>query len=188
MGAEQRRPSVRKGPNAPRPSLPQTGVSSVLGQLGQRAETVSGIHRESAESVSRCLEAPLKEFVRMVKAVKKVVGDRSAALAAHAAARADVDARRGKLAKLRGTPGIREEKVAEAERDLHDAQCKADATRAAYEVIVQRMGTELARFQRERAQEMGYVLRDFALVEAEVAADSARVWRSLVPGLAVNEA
>ena len=162
-------------------------MSATLGQLGQRADAVSGIHRESAESIGRCLEAPLKEFVRMVKAAKKVVGDRSAALAAYAAARGEVDARRGKLAKLRGTPGIREERVAEAERDLHDAQLRADAAKAGYEVIVQRMGAELARFQRERAQEMGYVLRDFALVEAEVAADSARVWRSLVPGLAVNE-
>jgi hypothetical protein len=49
------------------------------------------------------------------------------------------------------------------------------------QLIVERMGIELARFQRERAEEMGYVLRDFALAEAQMAADSARLWRSMVP-------
>ena len=39
-----------------------------------------------------------------------------------------------RLAKLRGTPGIREERVSEGERDLSDAQQRAEATKAAYEV------------------------------------------------------
>jgi hypothetical protein len=39
-----------------------------------------------------------------------------------------------RLAKLRGTPGIREDRVSEAERDLSDAQQKAEAARAVYEV------------------------------------------------------
>ena len=49
-------------------------------------------------------------------------------------ARSEVDARRMRLAKLRGTPGIREERVSEGERDLSDAQQRAEATKAAYEV------------------------------------------------------
>lgn len=51
----------------------------------------------------------------------------------HLQARGEVDARRQRLARLRGTPGIREERVAEAERDLADAQQKAEAAKAAYE-------------------------------------------------------
>ena len=35
----------------------------------------------AADTLSKSFEAPLKEFVRAVKAVKKVVADRSAALA-----------------------------------------------------------------------------------------------------------
>lgn len=54
----------------------------------------------------------------------------------------------------------------------------------ALQAIVQQMGGELERFQRERAQEMGYVLRDFALAQARVSGDTARLWASLVPGLA----
>lgn len=47
------------------------------------------------------------------------------------------------------------------------------------QAIVQRMGGELDRFQRERTQEMGYVLRDFALAEARLSGDTARIWASL---------
>ncbi|KAL4452515.1 hypothetical protein ABPG75_008177 [Micractinium tetrahymenae] len=159
-------------------------VADSFGQLGERAEAVSRLCGESSEGLAASFEAPLKEFVRTVRAVKKVMADRSGALAALQQARSDVDARRQRLAKLRGTPGIREERVAEAERDLADAQQKAEAAKAAYEAIVQQMSGELERFQRERAQEMGYVLRDFALAQAQVSGETARLWASLVPGLA----
>lgn len=56
------------------------------------------------------------------------------------------------------------------------------------QAIVQRMSGELVRFQRERAQEMAYVLRDFAIAEAKMSSDSARLWRSMVPGLAQTDA
>ena len=51
------------------------------------------------------------------------------------------------------------------------------------QTIVGRMGAELDRFQRERAQEVGYVLRDFATVEARLSGDTARLWGSLLPKL-----
>lgn len=49
------------------------------------------------------------------------------------------------------------------------------------QTIVQRMSSELDRFQRERSQEMTAVLREFALCEAQMSHNSARLWRSLVP-------
>lgn len=161
-----------------------SGVADTLSQLGEKADCISRLFRETSDTLGKSFEAPLKEFVRTVKAVKKVVADRSAALVAFQQARGEVDSRRTKLAKLRGTPGIKEEKVAEAERDLNDAQHKADAAKQAYEGIVQQMSAELVRFQRERSQEMAYVLRDFAVAQAQVSSDSARLWRSMIPGLA----
>jgi sorting nexin-1/2 len=55
-------------------------------------------------------------------------------LATYDQARGDIDSRRQRLAKLRGTPGIREERVSEAERDLRDAQQQAEEAKATYEV------------------------------------------------------
>jgi sorting nexin-1/2 len=67
---------------------------------------------------------------------------------------------------------------------LNEAQRNAEQTKATYELIVRRMGPEMERFQKERAQEMSWVLRDFVMAEGKMAAESAHLWRSLVPGLA----
>lgn len=61
--------------------------------------------------------------------------------------RAESDAKRNKLAKLRGVAGIREEKISEAERELHEAGQKEKQAAEVYELIVQRMAEDLARFQ-----------------------------------------
>ena len=62
-------------------------------------------------------------------------------------ARSEVDAKRNKLAKLRGVAGIREEKIAEAERELNEAAHKVEGARQTYELIVRRMSEDLSRFQ-----------------------------------------
>lgn len=61
--------------------------------------------------------------------------------------RAESDAKRNKLAKLRGVAGIREDKISEAERELHEAGQKEKQAAETYELIVQRMSEDLARFQ-----------------------------------------
>ena len=66
----------------------------------------SGV-QEHADSLTFSFEAPLKEYVRMVKSAKAVMADRSLALSTLQSARSDVDGKRTKLAKLRGTPGIK---------------------------------------------------------------------------------
>ncbi len=63
--------------------------------------------QEQAETLGVNFEAPLREYVRMVKSAKAVMQDRSTALNALQDARGEVDAKRTKLAKLRGTPGIK---------------------------------------------------------------------------------
>lgn len=65
------------------------------------------VAQEHADSLTFSFEAPLKEYTRMVKSAKAVMADRSLALGTLQSARSDVDAKRTKLAKLRGTPGIK---------------------------------------------------------------------------------
>lgn len=43
--------------------------------------------------------------------------------------------------------GIKEEKIAEAERELHEVGQKEERAKATYELIVRRMSEDLARFQ-----------------------------------------
>lgn len=155
-------------------------------KLGERADSLSGASQKQSEQLMTTFEAPLKEFVRAVKSAKSVMTDRSTALGLLQQARFDVDAKRTKLAKLRGTAGIKEEKVAEAERELNDAQHKVENTKQTYETIVLRMSQDLSRFQKERAVELAAVLREFAITQAQLAADSSKVWQSLVSDMSAG--
>ena len=65
--------------------------------------------------------------------------------------------------------------MAEVERELNEAQHRVESAKAVYEVIVRRMSEELARFQRERAAELAGVLRNFAMAQAQLAGDTAKV-------------
>ncbi|KAK9843542.1 hypothetical protein WJX81_008116 [Elliptochloris bilobata] len=149
--------------------------------LGAKADSLARASQVQADALGASFEAPLKEFVRLVRSAKAVMADRGAALSALQHAKADMETRRGKLLKMRGVPGIKEEKVSEAERELNEAQRRVEAARAAYESIVQRMSEELVRFQRDRAHEFAAVLRAFAAAQAQLAADSAKAWRALAP-------
>ena len=63
--------------------------------------------QRQAEELGSSFEAPLRESVRAVKAAQAVMADRGAALATVQQARAEVDAKRAKLTKLRGVAGIK---------------------------------------------------------------------------------
>lgn len=119
----------------------------------------------------------------MMKSVRAVMIDRTNALSVMQQAKSELDTKRVRLSKLRGTPGIREEKVTEAERDKDAADLKLKNAKAGYETIVTRMSEELVRFHKERADEMASVLRDFALSQAQLASETAKAWSSLVGDL-----
>jgi sorting nexin-1/2 len=154
--------------------------------MGEKSAVLARNSQEQAEALLSSFEAPLKEFVRLVKSAKAVMADRSSALQAAHQAGAEKEAKRNKLNKLRGVAGIKEEKIAEAERELHEVGQKEERAKATYELIVRRMSEDLARFQRERATELAAVLHDFAVSQAQLATETARVWKQLLPASASN--
>mmetsp|Transcript_2580 Transcript_2580/g.7693 ORF Transcript_2580/g.7693 Transcript_2580/m.7693 type:complete len:429 (+) Transcript_2580:371-1657(+) len=149
--------------------------------MGDKTESLVRDAHEHNYTLTQTLDAPLKEFVRLVQSAKATMADRGAALAAAQAARGDVAHKRSKLTKLRGTPGIRENKVADMEHELNEAQRRVEVTQATFDQIVARMATDFARFQAERADEMAMVLRAFASAQAAAAARAAEAWQSLLP-------
>lgn len=149
--------------------------------LGMKAEELAKVTQDQTHDLVFSFEAPLKEACMMVKSVKTVMSDRSSALSVYQQFKQDAWAKRNKVTKLKGTPGVKEEKVAQAERELNEATSNAEKAKEEYEVIVQRMGSELTRFQMERAADIGRVLRDFAAAQAKLSSDTAKAWRQLLP-------
>ena len=60
-------------------------MADSFGQLGERAASVAKLCAATSGQLAASFEAPLKECVRTVGAVKKVMADRSAALQAYQA-------------------------------------------------------------------------------------------------------
>lgn len=138
--------------------------------------------KDNCKNLNQSFEAPMKEFMRTMKSIKTVINDRSSSLTALQQAKANLESLRLKLNKLRSTPGTREDRILETEREVEAAEERVQNAKSDYENIVERMSEELGRFQKERAVEMSVVLRDFALAQAKLASQNARDW-----GLLVNQ-
>ncbi|KAK2077933.1 hypothetical protein QBZ16_003801 [Prototheca wickerhamii] len=129
---------------------PEGGAARELAALGERAAAAAAEGRAVAAALRREVEAPLREAARYLRSVQRATGQRDAAWAALCAARADAEARRARVGRLRATPGVPEGRVAEAERDQARGAARVEAEREAYEAIVKRLAEELAAFQRAR--------------------------------------
>ncbi|KAG2492390.1 hypothetical protein HYH03_009336 [Edaphochlamys debaryana] len=158
-------------------------MRSAFGCLFTRAGEVAALSRSRSEALAVEFAAPLKEFARTIKSVQTAMGDRAAALAAYSQAKSDLDSKKVRLAKLRGTPGLKEDKIAETERDVNEADQRLRNAKLGYETIRDTMREELNRFQKERGVEMSALLRDFALAQARHTAEQAKAWGELLRDL-----
>lgn len=163
--------------------LEEGNVAEAFQQLAAKAQSLSESRRAQVSNLAARFEAPIKEAVRFVRAATGVCSDRGAALAAMQAAKHDLDSKKVKYARLRGTPGSDSAKLLEAERDVAEAEGRVKEARASYEELVARLTEELNRFQKERAADTNALLRDLALVQASLAADGAKGWSSLLSEL-----
>eukprot|EP00879_Flechtneria_rotunda_P002248 GHRR01002436.1.p1 GENE.GHRR01002436.1~~GHRR01002436.1.p1 ORF type:complete len:478 (+),score=184.33 GHRR01002436.1:327-1760(+) len=163
--------------------LEEGNVSEAFSQFSSRASELVAARRKGCEALGAKFEAPLKEAVRTVRSVTAVCNDRALALSAHLAAKQDVDAKKVKWARLRGTPGSPPEKLAEAEKEVSDAEGRLRETKIAYEELVAVMTEELNRWQKDRAADMSALLRDFALAQASMASEGVRAWSGLLAEL-----
>eukprot|EP00798_Chlamydomonas_sp_ICE-L_P015319 gene15319-21402_t len=157
--------------------------------LCSHAQQVSEASRRRAAEMQTNFEAPLKEMTRTVKSVQHVMNDRAAALSLQVQTKAELDAKKTKaeldakkvkVAKLRGTPAIKQEKIREAEKEQAEAEERLHMSKLAYDTLVARMTEELNRFQKERAANMHKLLCDFALAQAHHVAENAKAWSGLL--------
>jgi hypothetical protein len=151
--------------------------------LARKAAALAAASAARTAALSRDFEAPLKEAARGAKAAQEACADRAAAAAAAHAAQHELDARKVRWARLRGTPGTPADRLAEAERDTADAERKLRGLAAASAAVAGALDGELGRWQRERAEGTAGLLRAFAEEQAALAADGARLWGGLLAEL-----
>ncbi|GAQ82374.1 SORTING NEXIN [Klebsormidium nitens] len=157
-------------------------LGAAFTELGNRSDVLSTKSEKQAADLTLSFEQPLREYVRMVHSIKHVMADRAQALQSHQSLLAELEAKKQKLARVRSAqPAAPATKLAEVEREIQEGERKADVAKEKYNLIVERMRGEMARFQEEKTRDLGQVMRDFAASQARLANDTADVWRTLLP-------
>mmetsp|Transcript_17343 Transcript_17343/g.29662 ORF Transcript_17343/g.29662 Transcript_17343/m.29662 type:complete len:437 (-) Transcript_17343:572-1882(-) len=154
-------------------------VHAAMDVLCARSGQIGAASRQRADALALEFEAPFKEFARTIKSVQVAMADRASALSLYSQAKSELESRKARLAKVRGTPGLKEEKISEAEADVADAEQRVRSAKVSYDGIVATMTEELNRWQKERANEMRTMLQRFARAQAMSAAENAAQWSSL---------
>uniref|UniRef100_A0A7S2Z809 PX domain-containing protein n=1 Tax=Chloropicon laureae TaxID=464258 RepID=A0A7S2Z809_9CHLO len=126
---------------------------------------------------------PMKEYSRHVKCVRNVMADRSAALQRLHDKKQSVESKKNTLAKLRATPGAKEEKLSDAEQRLNESTRKLEEANDRYDLIKERMRTEMSAYHAQRKVDMLETLEGFANKQALLAEEQAKQWKNLVASL-----
>ncbi|GFH05864.1 subunit of retromer complex, partial [Haematococcus lacustris] len=82
-------------------------VRGTFDVLCARSGQIATASKSRADAMAVSFEAPLKESARTIKGVQTAMADRAAALSTFAQAKSELDGRKVRLAKLRGTPGLK---------------------------------------------------------------------------------
>lgn len=120
-------------------------LKQCLGIAAARCTQLSSSLDSCVQEMDASLEAPLKESVRALREVRSTMEDRARALSNLSQAQGEVEVRRSRLTKLRSTPGVKQDRLIMAERELSVAQQTVEVQRGEYTAIVNKMGGELAR-------------------------------------------
>ena len=171
------------------PEPPPMVVGTPSDAAQRFARVASGVAAISAASGARLdkLELefvePMKEYARFVRSVRNVVADRTEALQRRQQKQQSVENKKQSLAKLRATPGAKEEKLSLTEQKLNESARKLDEAKDRYALIKERMRSELRQYHETRKDDMVATLRNFAQSQESLAAEQAEMWKGLVKEL-----
>ena len=144
--------------------------------LGRRAGLAGKSWSTCAKDLHVTFEAPLRELLRSVQSAKKTIEDRDESLVEKIQAQLQLDSKKGSLAKLQSTPGTRQDRIMEAERQVQHAAQHSEDVKEKYSALVERMDGDIDRFQRDRTRDLKQVLVQFSKVEHDAHQSAYNAW------------
>ena len=153
-----------------------------LSSMGLCVGRLSATYGELAERETNDFEEPMREYIRILTAVKAAIEHRAIALRAHNAASALLLAKQERLEKLR-TGGGKEEKVSQQAREVREAEEAANLAKSEYELVAARVDSEMARFQSEKLVDFKRHVTSFIGLQIEYSERVQAAWRELLPRL-----
>ncbi|CAM6128815.1 unnamed protein product [Calypogeia fissa] len=161
-------------------------LGKAFADLGSQSDLLSVKLQQQAQDLLMTFEEPIKEYVRIIQSIKTAMVDRAIAYRLQKELTETYKLKELNLEKLKL---VRPDKVAEAEAEVREIRIQSTDARMRFEEIVKLMAQEMERFQEEKTRDLGSILLNFARAQAQLAADTADAWRTLLPELdAVSQA
>jgi len=160
----------------------EDGLGVALGKMGNTADRLSVISAEQAEGEERDFEAPLRDYIRTIHAVKLALNKRAEKRLTYTTCLAELNQKQINCDRLRGVPG-REDKSYHANLSLQRASEAADTAREEFTTVSQRLLREVDRFKREKADDMRITVMDYINLQIDYNTKMEQVWGKLVPEL-----
>jgi len=154
------------------------GISS----MGLCVGRLSATYSELAEREADAFEEPMKEYIRLLTAVKTAIAARDAALRSYNASSSSLLAKKERLDKLRASGG-KEDKISALSREMTEAEEAENLAKSHYETVSARVDGEMARFQSEKLTDLKRCVTTFLRLQIEYSERIQAAWRDLLPRL-----
>lgn len=146
-----------------------------LGELGRCAEKLSVVANTEADKEGQFFEEPIKDYVRMIHAVKQALEVRNRLQVTYETCLAEQQAK--KIALDRAVESGRQ---AEAEAEFNRATEKVEAAKAEFDEVTQRIFEEVERFKREKLRDFKSIILDFVQLQIEYNQKVEQTWSGVL--------
>eukprot|EP00428_Durinskia_dybowskii_P066394 CAMPEP_0170387430 /NCGR_PEP_ID=MMETSP0117_2-20130122/17553_1 /TAXON_ID=400756 /ORGANISM="Durinskia baltica, Strain CSIRO CS-38" /LENGTH=494 /DNA_ID=CAMNT_0010643297 /DNA_START=72 /DNA_END=1556 /DNA_ORIENTATION=+ len=157
-------------------------VGAALSQLGNTADNLAGSAHTFAEAEVIKLVEPLEEYTRMLQSIKTAIGQRNTKKFAYVNCLIDVEAKTQAYQKLQGVPG-KEAQAEQKQQAVTTAQDGADAAKAEFEKVSERLLTEFELFKNQKAFDIKEIMTNFVNLQIEFNRQSEDFWAKLIPSI-----
>jgi len=157
-------------------------LGTIFSKLGNVADLLSVMMTKKIEMENIHFREPLKDYVRMVVAIKEMIKTRTAVLQVYHQALADLEYKQGKLRAVQGAPE-KADKALALEKQVEEAQAVVDARLKELKRITAICLAEAGRFRLEKEQALKNIVVDFVKLQIEHSKKVQKAWESILPDL-----
>jgi len=157
-------------------------LAMAISSMGLCVGRLSSTYSELAEREVSAFEEPMRDYIKLLAAVKEAIAARDKALRAHNEASRGLLTKKERLDKLRASGG-KEDKISALEREVKEAEEAEDLAKADYEMVKARVDAEMGRFQSEKLVDFKRCVTSFLRLQIEYSERIQASWRELLPRL-----
>jgi len=158
----------------------EEALGNVFSKLGNCADRLSVLIRKRVDRENVHFREPIKDYIRMVGAVKAMMRTRAAVLLTYQTALSSLEAKQTKLAQLKGVAG-KEDQTIKLEQALVEAQDEVDEAKMELDKVTKIALEETAKFREMKQEDLKKIVVEFVRLQIDHSKKVQSAWESILP-------